>query len=218
VGVGRVARARLVAVPALFVLLAAPVAHADVDWAKGLVTARGVGIANRAAPSPAAARGPARRLAEEAAQKQLAAQLPALPLATGGTLADKLGDATIKAAVDRAVANALTVAAEPETDGSWKVTMAVPIEALRQAVAGGPRAVTDADAGPAVVIVDDAKAAPAIGYTVGGLAAATVFVEDVPAWAKAAPRIKAKHAAKAGAIDAKPGKATEATLFVIVTK
>jgi hypothetical protein len=184
------------------VIVTATSARADVDWAKGLVTADGIGVANRSAPTPAAARGPARRLAEEAARKKLAAQLGPLPVATGGTLDAKLKDAATKAAVDKAVANAIVVAAEPETDGSWRVTMAVPIEALRLAIAG-PRVV-------------EAGAKPAIGYKVGGVAAATVFVKDVPAWAKTAPRVKAKGA-KAGVIDA-TSEATEATLFVLLSK
>ena len=199
----------------LVILFAGGPARAEVDWAKGLVTADGIGVANRAAPTPAAARGPARRLAEEAARKQLAAQLDALPLAEGGKLAAKLTDATVKAAVERAVANAFVVAADPETDGSWRVTMAVPIEALRQALVG-PRALAGED-GPAVVVVEGVSAKPAIGYRVGVLAAATVFVKDVPAWAKDAPRVKAKGA-KAGVIDAAVTNATEATLFVIHTK
>ncbi len=49
-------------------------ARADVavDWAKGLVTANGVGIADRHAPNPAVARGTSRRGAEDAARKKLA--------------------------------------------------------------------------------------------------------------------------------------------------
>jgi hypothetical protein len=201
------------------VVVSSSIAHAEVDWAKGLVTADGIGVASRAAPTPAAARGPARRMAEEAAKKKLAPQLGALPLAAGGTLEAKLKDAGVKAAVDKAVANAIVVDAEPQTDGSWKVTMAVPIEALRLAIGGGPRAL-GTDSGPAIVVVDGAGATkPAIGYTIGGVGAATVFVKEVPAWAKAAPRVKAKGAAKAGVIDVvgMPSSA-EATLFVIHTK
>ncbi|MDQ3369091.1 MAG: hypothetical protein M3680_27010, partial [Myxococcota bacterium] len=32
----------------------APAARADIDWANGLVTAEGIGIASRTAPTPAA--------------------------------------------------------------------------------------------------------------------------------------------------------------------
>jgi hypothetical protein len=191
-------------------------AEADVDWGKGLVTAPGIGLADRQAPNPAVARGPSRRRAEEAARVALANQLPALALAGGGTLAARLSDPAIKARVDAAVAGAFSVSAEPETDGSWTVTMAVPIEALRQALTA-PRAITASDAGPAVAIVEGVSATPAIGYTIGGLAAATVFLKEPPAWAKGAPKIKAKSV-KGDAIDADVGKATAATLFVIVAK
>jgi len=192
-------------------------ARADVDWAKGLVAAQGIGLADRQAPNPAVARGPSRRKAEEAAKLALAAQLPALPLAAGGTLADKLTDATIKARVDRAVAAAIVVTADPETDGSWRVTMAVPIEALRQAITG-PRTLPDkGDSSAPVVVIEGATATPAIGTTVGGLAAPTLFVTAVPAWAKGAPKIKAT-ASKPGAIEAAVPKTGPSTLFLIVTK
>jgi len=207
-------RTSLLALAVLLLVTAG--AHADVDWARGLVTARGIGLADRQAPNPAVARGPSRRKAEEAAKLALAAQLPALPLAAGGTLADKLTDAAIKARIDRAVATAISVAADPETDGSWRVTMAVPLEAVRQAITG-PRALPDpGDAVTPVVIVEGATATPALGTTVAGLAAPTIWVTAVPAWAKNAPRIKAT-ASTPGAIEAKAPKAGEATLFVIVT-
>ena len=179
--------------------------------------ASAVGIADRHAPSPVAARGPARRAAEEAARKQLAASLPALPLAEGGTLAGKLADAAVKARVDRAVAAALVVDAEPSTDGSWKVTLGVPIEAIRQAVTG-PRPVPASDAeGPEIVVVTaDRAVAPAVGYRLGTLAAPAVWVTDVPAWAKDAPRVAAR-AGKPGVLELAEPKGAESTLFVIVS-
>ena len=185
-------------------ILATPaIAHADVDWARGLVTAEGVGVANRAAPSPAAARGPARRMAEDAARKKLAAQVVALPLAAGGKVDKQLA----RAAIDKLVAEAIAVAADLETDGSWRVTMAVPIEKVRQAI-DGPRVLAAAAAAAAgagdvdvpVVVVEGAAAVkPAVGWKVAGTAVATVFVKDakeVQAWAKDAPRAKAGKAAK----------------------
>lgn len=200
----------------LVLALTAP-ARADIDWAKGLVTAPGIGLADRQAPNPAVARGPARRRAEDAARAALATALPALPLAGGGRLADKLGDQAIKARIDAAVASAIAVTADPETDGSWRVTMAVPLEAVRQALLG-PRTLTAAgDAGPAVVIVEGVEAAPVVGATIGGLAAATLWMpaKELPRWTKGAPRIKAK-AGKGVAIEADVGTATTATLFVLV--
>lgn len=214
----RLAAAPLVALGAL-----AATARADtrVDWAAGRVTATGVGLADRHAPNPAVARGPARRKADDAAKARLARALPALPLATGGTLADKLGDPAVKARLDRAIASAIAVESETEleTDGSWRVTLAVPIEAVRQALTG-PRALPadgDAKAPPPVVIVEGVTVKPAVGYTVGGLPAPTLWVAKVPAWAKDAPRVKATGA-KAGAIDASAGPGSAATLFVIVGK
>ncbi|HEY4057572.1 MAG TPA: hypothetical protein VGM39_13230, partial [Kofleriaceae bacterium] len=114
--------------------------------------------------------------------------------------------------------DALTVSAEPETDGAWVVTLAVPTEAVRQAVFG-VRALDDkGDTGPAVMVIDGVTAAPAIGVTVGGIAGATLWVKDVPAFAKDAPHAKATNAQTATDIPAKIGKATASTLFVLVRK
>jgi hypothetical protein len=46
-----------------------------------------------------------------------------------------------------------------------------------------------------------------------------VFVKDLnalPAWAKDAPRVKAKGAAKGGVIDVAAASGSEATLFIVV--
>lgn len=199
------------------ILLLAAHAHAapSVDWARGLVIADGIGLADRHAPNPAVARGTSRRAAEDAARKLLAAKCAELPLAAGGKVGDKAKDAAVKDRLARAVANAVTLAADPETDGSWRVTMGVAVEAVRQAI-DGPRIATE-DKGPPVVIVEGVTAKPAVGWTVGGTSGASVWVASPPAWAKDAPRVKAK-AAKAGAIAVDGIDATPATLFVIVTK
>ena len=190
---------------------------ARVDWAAGRVVAGGTGIADRHAPSPAVALGTSRRGAEQAAKRRLAAKLGALPLATGGTLASRLTDPAVRARVDAVVEAATTVAAEPETDGSWHVTLAVPIEALRQAVAA-PRALAAAgDAGAPIVVVEGVTGKAAIGWTVADTAAASVWVNEVPAWAKDAPRVQARSA-RGGAITVDAGAGTAATLYVIVAK
>ncbi|NVB80902.1 MAG: hypothetical protein HOV81_21070 [Kofleriaceae bacterium] len=203
----------------LAVMLLAGTASAEpakVDWAKGLVTAKGVGIADRRAPNPAVARGTSRRGAEEAAKKLIAAKLGELPIAGGGKVADKKKDKDVAARLAHAVDEAITLAAEPETDGAWVVTMAVPLEAVRQAVIG-PRALpADGDAGPAAVVVTGAAAKPAIGYKVGSVEVPTLFVTEVPGWAKDAPRAAAKSA-KGGTLEIAGIDATPATLFVIVT-
>jgi len=190
---------------------------ARVDWAAGQVIAGGTGIADRHAPSPAVALGTSRRGAVEAAQRRIAAKLGSLPLAAGGTLATRLGDAAVKARIDAAVGAAITLAAEPETDGSWHVTLAVPLEAIRVAL-DAPRALPAAgDAGPPVVVVEGVAGKPAIGWTVGGAAAATLWVKDIPEWARGAPRVKARSATRGAiALDAAPGG--PATLYVIVAK
>ena len=121
----------------------------------------------------------------------------AVPVATGGTVGDAVKDGAVKTRVDRAVEHAIAVAAEPETDGAWRVTMAVPLEALRQALQRGARAVTNDDAA-AIAIVDGATGTPAIA------AQPTIWVKALPAWAKDAPHVKAGTAGNA------------ATLYVIV--
>jgi hypothetical protein len=217
VGVARGGRLAAAALALIAPLALAGEARTDArpDWARGLVLATGVGVADRHAPSPVIARGPARHAAEAAARKQLAAALPALPLAEGGTLAGRLGDPAVRARVDRAVAAAITVDAEPGTDGSWKVTLGVPIEAVRQALTGPrPAPASDAD-GPAVVVVEGARVAPAVGYRLGKVAAPALWVKAVPAWAKDAPRVRARGAS-GGAIELADARGSESTLFLIV--
>ncbi len=201
-------------------LAAADRADADaarIDWAAGRVTAGGTGIADRHAPSPAVALGTSRRGAEEVARRRIAAKLASLPLASGGTLAAKLDDRAVKAQIDAAIDAAITLAAEPETDGSWHVTLAVPLEAIRVAIAA-PRALPrGGDRGPPVVVVEGVTAKPSIGWSVGGVAAATLWLRELPAWARDAPRVKARSA-RAGAIDVDAPQGTAATLYVVVAK
>jgi len=186
-----------------------------IDWARGLVVADGLGIADRHAPNPAVARGTSRRAAEDAAKATIGPALARLPLAAGGKVGDRLADKAVKARLDRAIEAAIAVAAEPETDGSWHVTMAVPVEAVRQAIAGPRGLPADGDPGPAVVVIDGAAAArPAVGWKIGGRDAATVWVKELPAWAKDAPHAKAK-AVKRGAIELEGLAGGDATLYVI---
>lgn len=202
-------------------------AEVTIDWARGVITAPGIGLADRQAPNPAVARGPSRRRAEEAARRELAAAVPALPLAAGGTVATASADAAVRARVDQAIAGAITLTADPETDGSWQVTMAVPLEAIRIALAGPtPRQLPQAgDRGAPVLIVDDVPATirPALGYTINGTSAPCVWVTatTVPAWATRAPRAKAS-AVTAGGLTATGGPAkpapTDGTVFVLVVK
>lgn len=191
-----------------------------IDWARGLVTAEGIGLADRHAPNPAVARGTSRRDAEAAARKELAKLVATVPVATGGTVGEAAKkDKAVAERIERAVANAITVAADPETDGAWRVTLAVPVEAVRQALTG-PRVLGAGgnDSGPAIVVVEGVSGKPAVGVTFGGISGAVVWVDSkqLPAWAKDAPRVKGS-APKNGAIELSGITPTGATLFVIVT-
>jgi hypothetical protein len=189
-------------------------AEVNVDWGRGLVTAEGVGVADRHAPNPSVARGTSRRGAEDVARKQIAERLKELPLAGGGKVGDKL-DKAAKARLARAVEDAIALEAEPETDGAWRVTMAVPIEAVRLALVG-PRTLGDkGDAGPAVIVLDGVAGKPAVGWQVNGQSAATLFAADVPPWAKSAPHAAIKRV-KSGNLEVPGIDATAATLFVVI--
>ncbi|MBK7534176.1 MAG: hypothetical protein IPI49_02170 [Myxococcales bacterium] len=150
-----------------------------VDWTAGELRARGLGVADRRAPGPATARAAARRRAVADAQRQLVAAARALPWADGGALGDHL-DARALAA---AALGAKIADAEPLVDGSWRVELALPLEALRQAVTGprpvvldGPgvgaaasavaSAADDADALPLLIVRAPAAAKPALGIAV----------------------------------------------------
>jgi hypothetical protein len=174
-----------------------------VDWARGLVIADAVGVADRHAPNPAVARGTSRRGAEDAARKILAVEVAKLPVAGGGKVSDKVKDPQVKARLDAAVAEAIALDADPETDGAWHVTMAVPIESVRLALTGPRVLAGDGDSGPLVSIVEGLKGKPAVG----ALAAPTIWVSELPVWAKDAPKVAAKGLTPA-----------PQTLYVVVTK
>jgi hypothetical protein len=156
---------RLALVVAL--LLATNVASASVDWARGLIIARGVAAADLRAPSPDIARVAAERAAREALQKQLRDDLRSLPVAGGGTVgarADK--DATAKAALDEIVKGT-----KPErtlhSDGSVTVQVTVPLSRVSESVLGAKPEGTDERA--TLLVVDARKlktAKPALGWRV----------------------------------------------------
>ncbi|HSN25748.1 MAG TPA: hypothetical protein VLT45_05665 [Kofleriaceae bacterium] len=203
---------RIAVVVSLACAFSARAADAEVDWANGLVTAPGVGVADRHAPNPAVARGTSRRVAEDAARARLAGEIAALPVAGGGKVGERAKDPAVKARLAAAVEHAVELEAEPETDGAWRVVMAVPIEAVRQAVGDGPRVLGEkGDEPPPVVVVDGVGGKP----VVGALKAATVWVAEVPGWAKDAPHVNGKRG-KGGTIEGidVQGQA----LYVVVAK
>lgn len=140
---------------------AEPIARADargrvVDWSAGELRARGLGVADRRAPSPATARDAARGRALADAHRQLADAARALPWAGGGTLGDRVDDRRLL----ELAARARVRHAEPLVDGSWRLELALPLEVLRQAVTG-PRALAlDEPSPPASAASPSPAAAP----------------------------------------------------------
>ncbi|HEY0190369.1 MAG TPA: hypothetical protein VGC42_04555 [Kofleriaceae bacterium] len=198
----------------------APAYPAHLDYAAGWLTASGTGVADRHAPSPAVALGTSRRGAEQSARHKLAAMLAKLPLASGGTVGDQLAaggaGGPLRARLDAAVDAAIAIAAEPETDGSWRVTLAVPLEAIRLALAE-PRALPAAgDRDPPVIIVDGVTGTPAIGWTINAVPAATLWLEAPPAWAKDAPHATATAVDHGAITVSSPGG--PATLYLLISR
>jgi len=152
---------------------------ATVDWSRGVVIARGVGPADRHAPSPAVARAASRRRADDAARAMLATALAEVPWIGGATPAElATRDGWI-------AAHAVDVDATLNPDGSWRVTLGLPIEAIRLGLAGPRALAAGGDAGETRAIVIDASkldAAPLGGVAIGaaGTAAATLWVERAP--------------------------------------
>jgi hypothetical protein len=147
---------------------------ATVDWSHGVITAHGVGPADRHAPSPAVARDAARVRAEDAARAALGTAAKQLPGVEAGALAD--------AALARAVARATVVAMDVGTDGSVTVALALPIEAVRVAIAGPRRAEPAAGDAPPAVIVDATRleVTPRVGLAIGAWTGPVLFVDAAP--------------------------------------
>lgn len=137
------------------------------DWTAGQLTARGLGVADRRAPSPATAREAARRRAIADATRKLVAAAESLPVAGDkGRLAAKLAKEKLAAL---AAAEAIVLSSELLVDGSWRVEVALPLEALRQAVQGARPlpAKGDASTAPPVVVVQVfAGIEPALGVAI----------------------------------------------------
>jgi hypothetical protein len=194
------------------------------DWTTGQLLARGIGVADRHAPSPAVARDAARRRAIADATRALIAAAAQLPMANGQRLAKALDPAALAAVA----ATAQVSAAEPLVDGSWRVELALPLEALRLAVAGPRPAPAADDTGPSVLIVQlSGKMAPALGVGFGDgkvvRRGATLWVEDqtdgIPLSAQTlrqAATVQAKGASAGTIRVPRLADATDATLFVVV--
>jgi hypothetical protein len=139
--------------------------EAQIDWSAGVVRAKGVGPADRHAPSPTVARVASRRAAEDQARGKLSKAVKAMKLAGGGTVGDAIEkDKDAKARLAAEIERATVVESDLLTDGSSRVTMAVGIEAVRQALSG-VRTVSSQEKS-AVWIVEARSAKPAVGWKV----------------------------------------------------
>lgn len=197
-----------------------------VDWSAGQLTARGLGVADRRAPSPATARDAARRRAIADATRKLVAAAEQLPLAKGLDLAKALPKDRL---AELAAAEVVVLSAELLVNGSWRVELALPLEALRQAVVGARAVPAKGDAGsvPAVVVVRAPEGTqPALGVSISdGKTRLTPPILWTTATSDGAP-LPEKTLAQAPALTAtsdaaglrvpRLAGASDATLFVVV--
>src|SRR5689334_15712276 len=108
----------------------------EVRWTDARLEAVGAGAADIRAPNADVARVGATRVALEAARARLAKAAADLPVAGGGTVGDRLkADADARARLDAAVARAVDASARYSSDGSVELTVALPLEAVRVALA-----------------------------------------------------------------------------------
>lgn len=206
------------------------------DWSAGELRARGLGVSDRRAPSPATARDAARLRALVDARRRLVAAARSLPWAGGGTLGEVLGEQALLAAAELAQVRS----AEPLVDGSWRLELALPLEGLRQAVTG-PRAVAleGGDGGVLPLLLvrvpksSSGPTAPVLGLNVSvagrSLAPAVLWASNDEAGVPLAAAVLARAPAVSGelravrgaltlTLAAPSGKATvtDATLLVVV--
>jgi hypothetical protein len=196
-----------------------------IDWTAGRITAVGVGAPDLRAPGPAVARVTTERIARREAEKRLLEVAAALPLAAGGQASGARLDAARRLVHDLEV--------RYSSDGSVEVTLALPLEAVRQALETQSAAAPTMDEiAPTAVIVDLGKldVAPALGVTLqaGGtrLIGPTVWHKDGKAAAedpRAGARVLAARAtaAKGGVItietdEPKLGAAARAGALVVI--
>ncbi len=130
---------------AVVLSLVGRVGDVTVDWERGTLTAQGGAAADIRMPSPDLARPGAERRARAAGLAKLRAGLLALPLGGGRTLS--------KAAVERAVARATTVAVDYQSNGGAVVRLAVRFGDWDENVKDGAGPVPDPTAPPSEVIL-----------------------------------------------------------------
>jgi hypothetical protein len=185
-----------------------------IDWSVPAIIADGIGLADRRAPTPDVARAAARTRGVDDARKRLRAALVNVPWADGKTVGAHLNETQLNAAA----AAAIVQRAEPQTDGSWRVRLMLPIEALQQVVQGPRGLAPGGDTATLAVVAIDAKKVavePRVGWQFNdGGTVVPCTQRWVTRWD--GPTHKAT-AAQAGVITlSKPAGIKPATLCVII--
>jgi len=185
---------------------------ATVDWSRGVVIARGVGPADRHAPSPAVARDAAQVRAESAARAALDKAAHALP------------GVTKKVELGAAVRGAVVTSLDLDTDGSATVVMELPIEAVRVAMNGARRGDVNGEEAEEVVVIDATGVKglkPMVGLGVRGTSTSvwtgpTLFVEKEEAGIGGEKPVRVKASKLAGGVLTIDGAAPGAGALVVV--
>jgi hypothetical protein len=160
------------------------VAEARLDWTHGEIAARGAATADLHAPTIAIARVGAERRARERAAAALVTAARALRLAGGGTLGGAMKrDGELAARVVAGLAQTRDVAVDHASDGSARVAIAAPLEALRIARTGVVGGIAASTAPTALLIDAGAKLGqPVLGLTLAAgrerFAGPVVFFRD----------------------------------------
>ncbi len=157
--------------------------RAAIDWTAGRLTATGAGAPDPLAPSPEVARIGAERAARTRARAALIAAARAVPVADGGTVGSLTTDAggALMGRLVTLAAGARALDVAHSSDGGVEVTLVLPLEALRSALAGSDALSPPAasETAPTALVIDAPGLTPALGVALiaGGtrLALPTVF-------------------------------------------
>lgn len=155
----------MAALVALLLLLLPDGVRAEprVDWQRGLLIARGIGVGDLRSPSRKLARVKAERQAKTRCKKALLAEVGSIRSAAG-----KKASALAKAEELQGLADSiLPLTTDYGTDGSVVVEMGLPLDALRTLLHGPDPLQSEVLEGPSLIVID-ARALPvkpALGYS-----------------------------------------------------
>jgi len=172
------------------VVVGSPRSH--IDWTRGLIVETGAAAGELRAPSPAVARVAALRRARQAARARLHKAAVGLSLAEGAPVSERVAaDASLAARLDSAVQRTLDLDVDYSSDGSVVLSVGLPLEAVRGALAGATAPPGKQGAGaPSAIIVDASGAlkGPVLGLALAAgterYAGPTVFYASARAAAR----------------------------------